>query len=529
MAEIHDRESLELWLTDQPSGVAVIIAARAALRVLPLLISGRERSDDAAGGAVLLACLRAVASAWTASSWPIPSTGIKSYREAARAASVVAEEASYVIADAVASAAASAAFAACIAASDMEDYRAFAAAVEATDVAAAAAGVAANYAGSEAYAAVNFDAEAIGRGEDARHLARAQLWPGDIPPVIQRRWENFIHGKPKIVDDQWEVWIDWYRDRLMGIAGAQPVIEGLEIARVMIPNEDWEQGPAHVNSLIQRLEDEYRRVDPARVGGQELIGTLFGDDGSAIDVSFDPLQQRPTSSQVAEDFHASLREALEALIAATDIPGQISNRFTDVTSLSRRLLEALGSGPASVRPAQTVACAGRLDRAAQADDRRRDDPDLEGPALSADEREALDNAVDAAKTYINTDPILGPMEQARLGKAQIPIDDALARNVVDAAANEGAATEDAREAVEDAAEAGPEGTKSRFYGATVLNFMRAALRIGAKYSFAAKAGVSVARWLVKHKAKILTLLEPWPDLRNVAERIIAVLEKLPLD
>jgi len=61
------------------------------------------------------------------------------------------------------------------------------------------------------------------------------------------------------------------------------------------------------------------------------------------------------------------------------------------------------------------------------------------------------------------------------------------------AVNEGATTEVAREAVEDSAEVGPEGTKSRFYGATVLNFMRAALRIGAKYSFAAKTGVNVAR------------------------------------
>jgi len=34
---------------------------------------------------------------------------------------------------------------------------------------------------------------------------------------------------------------------------------------------------------------------------------------------------------------------------------------------------------------------------------------------------------------------------------------------------------------------------------------------------------------VKHKSKILTLLEPWPDLRNGAERIIALLEKVPLD
>ena len=352
------------------------------------------------------------------------------------------------------------------------------------------------------------------------------IWSSNSIDRYARIWDKNSKEYLLSVDENWKYWIGWYRDRLFGTPTVMPL---LEIERVFIDSDDWEQGPARVNALIQALEDEYRGVDPNKVGVQEPIGTLFSDDGPEIERSFGGLQQRPSSGEVAEDFHASLREALDALIAATGDSGRTNNRFTDVTSLSRRLLEAIGSGPASVRPAQTIAQAGKLDRAAQADDRRRHDPDLEGPALSADEREALDNAVDAAKTYINTDPVLGPMEQARLGKAQVPIDDALVRDIVEAAAEEGAATEDAKEAVEDAAEAGPEGANSRFYGATVLNFMRAALRIGAKYSFTAKAGIKVARWLVKHKTKILALLDPWPDMRNIADRIIALLEKLPLD
>ncbi|MFX4223602.1 MAG: hypothetical protein ACMVO3_23035 [Thalassobaculum sp.] len=492
----------------------MIVAARAALRVLPLVISEGEGDRGDKSPALLLPAGRATAAAWVGGTWPTRAAGVKYAANAAGSDAAAAGS----VEDANAAYAAAAAGRSAIAAS-----------VEASAGVAVAAIVAAAAAVAATYREISHDAEFLEGGRGVLELGLAPLWRGDIPDAIRRRWDMFREARPKNVDEHWTVWIDWYEDRLKGAAGSRPIIEDLEVARVLIPDEEWEQGAAHVNALIKLLEDEHRRVDPDDVGSQEPIGTLFSDDGPEVDRSSDERRQRPTSGEVAEDFHAQLREALDALIAATEEPGQASNRFTDVTSLARRLLGALGAGPADVRPAQTVAHAGKLDRAVQADDRRRRDPDLEGPALSADEREALDNAVDAAKTYINTDPVLGPMEQARLGKSQIPIDDALARGVVDAAAEEGAATEDAREAVEDAAEAGPDGTNSRFYGATLLNFMRAALRIGANYSLKMKAGIKVARWLVKHEDKILALLEPMPDLRDFAARLISVLKKLPLD
>lgn len=554
VADIRDSDSLEAWLEGQPREVAVIVAARAALRVLPLVVSEGE-GDRGDKRAALLRYCRAVAAAWVAGTWPAHAFTVRSAASDAAFASDAASDAAFAAdsADAASAAAsdaaADAAFAADAAAADAATAAADAASAAADAAFAAAAAsraafasgavfdgaaagasrAAGTFGGDAIYDRINDDAKFIESGRNVFELGVAPLWRGDIPGLIRQRWDGFRNALPKDVYVHWNVWIDWYEDRLRGSAGSRPVIEELEIARVLIPGKEWEQGAAHVNALIKLLEDEHRRVDPDDVGSQEPIGTLFSDDGPEVDRSSDGRRQRPTSGDIAEDFHAQLREALDALIAATGDSGRTSNRFTDVASLSRRLLEALGSGPTSVRPAQTVAHAGKLDRAVQADDRRRRDPDLEGPALSADEREALDNAVDAAKTYINTDPVLGLMEQARLGKSQIPIDDALARHVVDAAAEEGAATEDAREAVEDAAEAGPDGTNSRFYGATVLNFMRAALRIGANYSLKMKAGIKVARWLVKHEEKILALLEPMADLRDFAARLISVLKRLPLD
>lgn len=232
----------------------------------------------------------------------------------------------------MARAAASAALAAYTAVSDMDGYRAFAAAVDATDVAAAAAGVAADYAGAEAYASVNYDAEAIGRGEDARQLARMQLWPGDIPPVIQRRWKNFVHGKPKIVDGRWEVWIEWYEDRLIGAGQSRPVIEELEIARVLIPDEEWEQGPGHANKLIQDLEDQYRPVDPDLEDQRDIpaqrpavIEVQEGDDGRLERKAPDPPhlddEAREQRLRAAWAAHDQALSALQALNPGRNEPG----------------------------------------------------------------------------------------------------------------------------------------------------------------------------------------------------------------
>lgn len=84
----------------------------------------------------------------------------------------------------------------------------------------------------------------------------------------------------------WNVWIDWYNDRLNGADRSRPIIEKLEIARVLIPDEDWAQGPAHLNLLIQRLEDQYRRVDPDLEDHSDIpaqrpavIEVQEGDDG----------------------------------------------------------------------------------------------------------------------------------------------------------------------------------------------------------------------------------------------------------
>ena len=80
----------------------------------------------------------------------------------------------------------------------------------------------------------------------AAKLSSKKLWLNDIPVWAGRRWGTFVEELPE--SEGWQVWRDWYNDRLRG----NSLDERSEFARTTISTEDWEQGPAHVNSIIKK-------------------------------------------------------------------------------------------------------------------------------------------------------------------------------------------------------------------------------------------------------------------------------------
>ncbi|MEM8790148.1 MAG: hypothetical protein AAGE80_00920 [Pseudomonadota bacterium] len=186
MPEFNSRKDIEKWLKTREREEIVLFAARAALRVLPLVATDQR---DKMPAALLLPCLRATSASWLAGTWPSQGAEV---RDAARAAA------------------------------------------HATDAA------------------------ALENGMSVLELSAMPLWPGGkLPDGSAELWGDLKSRLPE--GENWDVWTDWYEARLRGA----PANMELEKARVLIPDEDWKQGPAHVNAIIKRLIEEHSPKLPA--------------------------------------------------------------------------------------------------------------------------------------------------------------------------------------------------------------------------------------------------------------------------
>jgi len=258
VVEFSDIDEVEAWLEDKPREIAIAIAARAALRAVPILASvvyPRESAKRQHARNVILPTFRAVATPWVLARYP---TGDRDFQNISRAASHGASAA----AD-IAGAAADAAngFEAVAAAIDAADTAAHVGAVgnDAAAVAHAVRGAAhaAELRGGtgafrDVAAAVSGDVSAVTRGLTGVALAGRQLWHNREPEWAYRDRVRLAEELLLLRQD-WEVWTEWYQARLLG----ELEIEGLEFARLAIEEELWEKGPTAVNGEIRRLIKEY--------------------------------------------------------------------------------------------------------------------------------------------------------------------------------------------------------------------------------------------------------------------------------
>jgi hypothetical protein len=241
-SEIIEQESLEDWLTRQVPQVAAAIAARAALRVTPGWGRQVPKQWNAEEASRFLAStggvFRATALARVVAKYPNHANELRT------TALVAAERAAVARIDGLALSAA--AYAAAVADMAIQDSASAAPPTAPFDDPApfAAAYAAAAAADPAVRMEIRFDASALQR-LGARRLADLPLWRESPPDWWKNGWERLKAALPD--DEDWDVWIDWYEERLLG--GSRG--EAYELVFASAPQEAWEKGPAAANAWIK--------------------------------------------------------------------------------------------------------------------------------------------------------------------------------------------------------------------------------------------------------------------------------------
>jgi hypothetical protein len=86
--DLENRKDVERWLKGKPGEVALVIAARSALRVAPLLATalGPRGGLKKASRDIFLPAFRGMAAPWVAGTWPARSGELRDAADAAAAA-----------------------------------------------------------------------------------------------------------------------------------------------------------------------------------------------------------------------------------------------------------------------------------------------------------------------------------------------------------------------------------------------------------------------------------------------------------
>ncbi len=248
--DLNDMKSLEAWLNNWPREFAVVLAARAALRVPPLDIAVPETAEGARKIRELISSLfRSSALARVVAKYPIRAQELAA--AALNAAKASSEAADYAVETqlsanrAVANAAHALAYAAAY------DPAANAAAATAFFVNIAAAAISSETVAAARIALSN-DTRFLSDGGATGELADSPLWSGRTPPAVAELWTTLKAALPP--GEDWEVWTRWYDERL---AGAPSRGEAYELVFAKVPVEVWDKGPlrpiAGSRSIYRRL------------------------------------------------------------------------------------------------------------------------------------------------------------------------------------------------------------------------------------------------------------------------------------
>lgn len=344
MADEWNRDKLRDWLEDKPIEVSTVIAARSALRALPKVVEVLDSHHATRRAAVVLPTFCASAVARVAGNGPTARQRVNANTYAAGAARVAHAAAHAAARTARAAIDAEAA----VYAANASAYAARAATAD--DATAADADDA-----TAAWDQIGTDIEllSLGENDESAWIARAvdlnhqKLWHRGAPERIDRIWHDELRPHLLAADEGWQVWTEWYDAALAG----DPFNEELEIAKALIPDDNWKQGPAHVNAIIAGLIEEHTpkpvsgrlRVDPETAQIRREPESV--DNADRYRLAIDRVRERVTAIEAAGlgNQHTKLRDILDELQPALSnpdyTPGQVHGRFRSALRMIARAVK----------------------------------------------------------------------------------------------------------------------------------------------------------------------------------------------
>jgi hypothetical protein len=289
--------------------MAVAFAARIALRVLPSVQNARsvKRSDFPSDfpAKIVLPVFSATSTAWVAAKYPaharkasVAAAEVASAAAADLLATTItrmsekaanAETARKVAAAAVLKAAAAAANAA-----NAPNAAPAFAAIAADEAPLAAAFKSSEFSSifpnfhSALWSAISFDAKRVDEGAPTSVIADMPLWPEGQPDAFRSLWQE-LEQALLAANENWHVWINWYRDRLEGRVRE----EESELAFVRVEEALWDQGPAIVNAEIIRLAGELLVIENVPADNPPFGAVQSSSAANAILEAWQPVNQPP--------------------------------------------------------------------------------------------------------------------------------------------------------------------------------------------------------------------------------------------
>jgi hypothetical protein len=368
---------LRQWLDRQPREAMIAIAARSALRVVPLLSRVPLKiSREALGFDPIPRVFFANSISWLIAAYPelhremhgISGAARDSLRAAAQVARGAISGAASIAID-----------------SSADAIRAVARSTSRSTIIAADAFRALDSAGE-----ASIDAEIIDKGitigERIRlstELAILPLWRRGLPDSMDRDWRT-LKTMLNAENEGWEVWIEWYEDRLVGRASDVKI----ELLRSTLASEVLSRPAAAVNAKIRGAIDEWSLLaSDYRIPAQSA-GPHF-----ALSTDLKIALAPPSEIDARGNNIGRLQELLPVVRqCAEDLAGRLNaNTHPELFRNLARYRAVIADAPQSIAWGTVFGLGVRLDNAAAA--ARRKIEDRLQPPLEDAAQEALDSVL----------------------------------------------------------------------------------------------------------------------------------------